>query len=77
MFVARDLEPLPAGSIYELCLLGPDGATAVGTLADTEGVALVTLEEPLTGSTTFAITVEAERVESPTSDPVLVAPLDV
>ena len=77
MFMARDLEPLPAGSIYELWLLGPGGATSVGTLSDTEGVALVTLEQPLAGSTTFAITVESERVDAPTSDPVLVAPLDV
>jgi anti-sigma-K factor RskA len=76
MFMARDLEALPAGSIYELWLIGPEGPTAVGTLSDTEGVALVTLEQPLTGSSTFAVTVESERVDAPTSDPVLVAPLD-
>ena len=77
MFMARDLAPLPTGSIYELWLIGPDGEpTAVGTMADAAGVALVTLEEPLAGSTTFAVTVESERVDSPTSEPVLVAPLD-
>ena len=77
MFMARDLAPLPTGSIYELWLIGPDGEpTAVGTMADTAGVALVRLEEPLAGSTTFAVTVESERVDSPTSEPVLVAPLD-
>ncbi|HET7644897.1 MAG TPA: anti-sigma factor, partial [Candidatus Limnocylindria bacterium] len=78
MFMARDLAPLPAGSIYELWLIGPDGApTAVGTVTDPAGVALVTLEQPLAGSTTFAVTVETERVAQPTTDPVLVAPLDV
>jgi len=76
MFLARDLEAPPPGSIYELWLIGPEGPTAVGTLSDTKGVALVTLEQPLTGSTTFAVTVESERVDSPTSDPVLLAPLD-
>jgi anti-sigma-K factor RskA len=77
MFLARDLAPLPGGSIYELWLIGPEGEpTAVGTLEDPEGVTLVTLEEPLAGSTTFAVTVEAQRVDAPTSDPVLVAPLD-
>jgi len=71
------MAPLPSGSIYELWLIGPDGEpTAVGTMADAAGVALVTLEEPLAGSTTFAVTVESERVDSPTSEPVLVAPLD-
>ena len=77
MFMARDLAPLPTGSIYELWLIGPEGEpTAVGTMPDTAGVALVRLEEPLAGSTTFAVTVESERVDSPTSEPVLVAPLD-
>jgi anti-sigma factor RsiW len=76
MFMASDLAALPAGSLYELWLIGPDGPVAVGTLTDTSGVALVTLERSLSGSTTFALTVEAERVDSPTSDPVLVAALD-
>ena len=77
MFMARDLAALPAGSIYELWLIDAGGApTAVGTVSDPEGVTLVTLEQPLAGSTTFAITVETERVDAPTSDPVLVAPLD-
>jgi hypothetical protein len=37
---------------------------------------MATLERDLGSATTFAVTVEAERVESPTSDPVLVASLE-
>jgi anti-sigma-K factor RskA len=77
MFLASDLAALPAGSLYELWLIGPEGAPiAVGTLTDTKGVVLVTLDRSLSGSITFAVTVEASRVEAPTSDPVLVAALD-
>ena len=49
---------------------------AVGTIADPEGVAVVTLEQPLEGAVVFAVTVEAERVDAPTSDPVLLATLE-
>ena len=77
IFLADELAALPADRIYELWLIGADGApVAVGTLTDTEGVGLVELERDLAGATTFAITVEAERVEAPTSEPVLVATLE-
>ena len=77
MFMADGLADLGAGQLYELWLIDAGGsAVAVGTLTDTDGVALVTLERPLTDATTFAVTVEAERVDAPTSDPVLVAALD-
>ncbi len=77
MFMAEDLAELSGGQLYELWLIGPDGTpTAVGTITDTDGVALVTLEQSLGDSTTFAVTVESERVAAPTSDPVVVAPLD-
>jgi anti-sigma-K factor RskA len=76
-FVADDLADLPAGSLYELWLIGPDGSpVAVGTLTDTRGLAVVPLEQAIGPATTFAVTVEAERVEAPTSDPVLVASLE-
>jgi hypothetical protein len=39
-------------------------------------VAFATLERSLGSATTFAVTVEAERVDSPTTDPVLVASLE-
>jgi anti-sigma-K factor RskA len=77
IFVAEGLAELPQGSLYELWLIGPDGApVAVGTLSDTEGVALVPLEQELGPATTFAVTIESERVEAPTTDPVLVASLE-
>jgi anti-sigma-K factor RskA len=76
IFVADSLAELPADQIYELWLIGPDGApVAVGTLTDTDGVAVVPLERELGDATAFAVTVEAERVDAPTTEPVLVAPL--
>ncbi len=77
MFMAEDLLDLPADQLYELWLIDGDNAPlAVGTLSQTDGVALVTLERDLGSATTFAITVESERVDAPTSEPVLVASLD-
>jgi anti-sigma-K factor RskA len=76
MFMAEDLLDLPANQLYELWLIDGDNAPiAVGTLSDTDGLALVTLERALDAATTFAITVESERVDAPTTDPVLVASL--
>jgi anti-sigma-K factor RskA len=76
-FVAEDLADLPAGQIYELWLLDAAGTpTAVGTLEDPDDLVVVALEHDLGGAATFAVTVEAERVEAPTSVPVLVASLE-
>jgi anti-sigma-K factor RskA len=76
-FVAEDLADLPSGSLYELWLIGADGVpVAVGTLDETGGVALVPLERGVGEATTFAVTVETERVAAPTADPVLVASLE-
>jgi anti-sigma-K factor RskA len=77
IFLADALADLPADQLYELWLIGPEGQpVAVGTLTDPDGLAMATLERDLGSATTFAVTVEAERVESPTSDPVLVASLE-
>lgn len=77
IFLADALAALPADRIYELWLIGPDGDPVdVGTLASTDGLALVELERELGPATTFAVTIEAERVSSPTSEPVLVAALE-
>jgi anti-sigma-K factor RskA len=77
IFVAEDLADLPSGSLYELWLIGSDGVpVAVGTVTDAAGVALVTLERGIGEATTFAVTVETERVSAPTTDPVLVASLE-
>ena len=76
-FVAEDLAELPANQIYELWLLDAAGTpTAVGTLEDPDDLVVVALEHDLGGAATFAVTVEEERVEAPTSDPVLVASLE-
>lgn len=77
MFMADGLADLAAGELYEFWLIDADGtAVAAGTLADAGGVALVTLERGIEGATTFAVTVETERVEQSVNDPVMVAALD-
>lgn len=77
IFLADALADLPADQLYELWLIGPEGEpVAVGTLTDTDGVAIATLERDLGSATTFAVTVEAERVEAPTSEPVLIGALE-
>lgn len=76
-FVADRLASLPADRIYELWLIEPDAApVGVGVLTETDGTAIVTLERGLGAASTFAVTVEEERVDAPTSDPVLVAALE-
>lgn len=75
-FMADELAELAAGELYELWLIDGDGTPiAAGVTTDTDGVALVALERPLEGATTFAVTVETERVDQPSSAPVIVAPL--
>jgi len=77
IFVAEGLADLPSGSLYELWLIGADGVpVAVGTVADAGGLALVTLEQGIGEATTFAVTIETERMVAPTTDPVLVASLE-
>jgi anti-sigma-K factor RskA len=75
--VVADLAALPADRIYELWLLDAAGTpVAVGTFTPADGeVAVVELERDLAGYTTFAVTVEASRVDAPTGDIVMAAPL--
>jgi anti-sigma-K factor RskA len=75
--VVTDLADLPPDRIYELWLLNPAGSpVAVGTLASTQdAVAVVQLERDLSGFSIFAVTVEAERVTAPSSDPVILGVL--
>ena len=76
MFMAVGLTDLAAGQLYELWLIDGDGnAVAAGVLTDTDGVALVTLERDLDDATTFAVTVETQRVEQSVNDPVMIAAL--
>jgi anti-sigma-K factor RskA len=66
--VVADLEPLPADKLYELWLIGPDGAPVdVGTFRPGgDAVAVVSVEQDLSGFDTFAVTVESRRVDAPT-----------
>lgn len=76
MFMTEDLAELAPEQIYQLWLIHSDGTTvAVGTLDDANGVTIVTLERDLGAAVSFAMTVEAERVEQPTGEPVLTAQL--
>jgi anti-sigma-K factor RskA len=76
-FVAAGLAEPPPGQIYELWLMDADGnPTAVGTIEDPGDLVIVPLEQDLDGMATFAVTAEPQRVDAPTSDPVLVAPLE-
>ena len=71
--VITDLASLPSDKLYELWLLDAAGApVAVGTFTPGgDALAVVRLDRDLTGFTTFAVTVEAERVDAPTSTPVI------
>ncbi len=71
-FVAAEMDDLPGDRVYEAWLIPAEGApVAVGVFRPGDGPMLVQLEEPLDGFATFALTVERERVESPTGVPVL------
>ena len=76
LFLADGLAELPSDRLYHSWLIDGEGnAAAAGTWTGSE-LTLVTLEGSPEGATTFAVTVERERVEQPTGDPVLVAAID-
>jgi hypothetical protein len=71
-FVVADVGSLPADRLYELWLIGPSGAVDVGTFRPAaDAVAVVPVDRDLAGFETFAVTVEAQRVSAPTSDPIM------
>ena len=77
LFMAEDIADLPSGQLYEFWLIDADGnAVAAVTLTETDGLAVVTLERDLEGATTFAVTVETERVDQSVNDPVMVAAIE-
>lgn len=77
VFVAEGLASLPSDRLYELWLIDPDGtAVAVGIVEDAADLTVIRLERELGDATVFAVTVEARRVDAPTSEPVLAASLD-
>ncbi len=75
--VVADLEGLPADRLYELWLIDAAGTpVAVGTFSPSDGaVAVIAVERDLGGFTTFAVTVESERVAAPSGSPVMVGDL--
>jgi hypothetical protein len=76
-FVVADLADLPPDALYELWLIGPSGAVDVGTFRPGgAAVAVVPVEQDPAGFQAFAVTVEAERVDTPTSDPVMQAEIE-
>ncbi len=78
-FVVTDANALEANELYVLWLIGPDGVPVdVGAFEPGDaGVTVVPVEHDLSGFQTFAVTVEAERVDAPTSDPVMVGAVGV
>ena len=66
-FVVADVGALEANQLYELWLIGADGTPVdVGTFRPSgEAVAVIPVEQDLGGFSTFAVTIESERVESP------------
>jgi anti-sigma-K factor RskA len=76
VFLAAGLQPPPDGKIYELWLIGPDGATPAGLFRGRDG----TVSHPMTGdmsaATHIGVTVEpAGGSLQPTTDPILVIEL--
>jgi len=71
-FVVADLGSLPADKLYELWLIGPNGPVDVGTFRPgSDAVAVVPVDKDLSGFSTFAVTVESQRVSAPTGEPVM------
>ena len=75
--VVAQIDAPPAEMLYELWLIGADGQPLPAGIVATglDEVTLVPVELDLADFTTFAVTIERERVDAPTSDPVLTADL--
>ena len=77
VFLAEGLAALDDDRIYELWLIEADGdPVAVGVVDEVDDLVIAPLESQVGDATAFAVTVEAERVDAPTSDPVLIATLE-
>ncbi|MDP9467810.1 MAG: anti-sigma factor, partial [Chloroflexota bacterium] len=76
--VIADLAALPADRIYELWLIDAAGTPlAVGTFTtSSDAIAVVQVERDLAQFATFAVTVEAQRVDTPSGAPVMVGSLE-
>jgi hypothetical protein len=75
-FVVAGVGSVPADRLYELWLIGPAGPVDVGTFRPGgDPLSVVPVDRDLSGFDTFAVTVEAQRVSTPTSDPVMAGAL--
>jgi anti-sigma-K factor RskA len=76
--IVAGVRQLSAEMVYELWLIDADGVpVAAGAFRPTaEEIAIVTVGRDLAGFTTFAVTVEEQPVDQPTSAPVMVATLE-
>lgn len=76
-FVVAEVGALDADKLYELWLIGADGVPVdVGTFRPGDAaVAVIPVEQDLDGFGTFAVTIESERVDSPTLPIVMVGEL--
>lgn len=75
--LAAGLGSPPSGHLYEMWLID-DAGTAIpaGTFVPADAdISVVDVTGSIGSAATFAVTVEQQRVEQPTSDPVLVADL--
>jgi anti-sigma-K factor RskA len=72
-FLVAGLEELTGGDLYEMWLIDASGTPlAVGTIDDADAdLVVAAVEQDLAGFTTFAVTVEPQRVSAPTSDPIM------
>jgi anti-sigma-K factor RskA len=72
-FLVAGLEELAGGDLYEMWLIDASGTPlAVGTIEDANAdLVVAAVEQDLTGFTTFAVTVEPQRVSAPTSEPIM------
>lgn len=76
LFLAAGLQPPPDGKIYELWLIGPDGATPAGLFRGRDGVVSHPMTGDMSAATHIGVTVEpAGGSPQPTTDPILVIEL--
>jgi anti-sigma-K factor RskA len=66
------VRPAPAAHIYEMWLLdAANKPVSAGTFTTNGEIVVVPLEGQLAGYTTFAVTLEAHRVDAPTTTPII------
>lgn len=76
MLVATDLPELPESKTYEMWTIDEGEPESSGVFEASEAPTIETIEQPISGAETFAITVEPEGgSEQPTTDPIIVADL--